>query len=85
MATRKTSRVSTINLTNFSELSVGDIVSRDKAKLMTLLRRKANCFSAGEHDLGLTHLGEMEIKLNEGARCECLLSLTGCHMQRGER
>ena len=48
---------------DFSTIEVGDMSMEDKAQLVALLERMANCFSASDTDLGLTHLGEMRIHL----------------------
>lgn len=42
---------------------MGDIADDEMGRLVELLKSKLSCFSSSEGDLGLTHLGEMEIKL----------------------
>nr|CAI5824178.1 unnamed protein product [Callosobruchus analis] len=59
-------RVRAINVFNdldLSDIVIGDVTGECKRRLLDLLGRKANCFSKGEGDLGLTNLGEMQIKL----------------------
>ncbi|KAJ8911545.1 hypothetical protein NQ315_012798 [Exocentrus adspersus] len=48
---------------DISGVIVGDVSERCKESLFELLRRKSCCFSKGDGDLGLTHLGQMQLRL----------------------
>lgn len=65
-ATKSGTQVRKISVSKELDVScvtVGNVSSACKAKLFKLLKDKANCFSSGDSDLGLTHLGEMRIQL----------------------
>ncbi|KAJ8910567.1 hypothetical protein NQ315_008952 [Exocentrus adspersus] len=47
---------------DISGVIVGDVSERCKESLFELLRRKSCCFSKGDGDLGLTHLGQMQLR-----------------------
>lgn len=49
---------------SFEEIDVGDITVAEKARLQGVLGKYTECFSSDNKDIGLTHLGEMNIKLS---------------------
>lgn len=46
-----------------SSVQIGDVSNESKHTLLQLIAGRAQCFSTGDHDLGLTTLGEMKIEL----------------------
>ena len=48
---------------NFSHVDVGNINSGEMAQFTDLLKRMVVCFSKSKTDLGMTQLGEMQIKV----------------------
>ncbi|XP_044262773.1 uncharacterized protein LOC123010135 [Tribolium madens] len=54
---------STSNSIELSEGQVGPVSGEIKRQLLELLKQKADCFAKDDSDLGLTHLGEMKIRL----------------------
>lgn len=77
--------VSKINSINSSSIKVGDVEPDQKVKLVELLGRYVHCFSSGDDDLGLTNLGEMEIKLTKHLSVLSTVPTVYSRMAKGQR